>query len=240
MASTQTIIIKPFIGGKHASLNYREWIEMLQGVALRVPTPNESTLNLYGFIVSDEEWADSPLVKQRKLGAFAQIPHPGACDPEPEDTYGNRLKIQDILMRRHMDENNALLAFTTALLNALDEPSRRLLADAGGGTAILTKSIQEIMAILNATYAKMPSNELAYYAHQLTVPYIQGADVMAFFSNKTELHRILALHQETIAPPRSRRSAWRVPRWSWAAAPPSSQRTPCTRSAAAPPSMRKD
>jgi hypothetical protein len=194
--SSTPVIIPPFRGGSGACAAYAEFRARVLGAAYRTRTPNDSLLGLLGFLLSKQQWADSKLVQRAELGAFVPIPHPGSCAASPAETYGDRLKTHAILMDWYRDEQGALMAFTKALLDALDEPTQRLLADDGGGTEILEKSLQEIMAVLDATYGTMASSDVDEYATQLKIPYIQGTDVLAFFSAKTELHRILALHDE--------------------------------------------
>ncbi|KAJ1412680.1 hypothetical protein B484DRAFT_402240, partial [Ochromonadaceae sp. CCMP2298] len=193
-----TINIKKFTGGPYAALEWTSWEEHIQEVAVRTPTPNNSGLNLLGAILTDVQWAACPLVIQRGLGPFVFVPHPGEIAELPADTFDARLKTNEILLRRYMLENNAILEFTTALIAALDETSRRHIADPGGGTAIMTRSLREIVAMLAAKHAHVPPTHIGIVYARLHEPYL-GGPIPPFFSKQTETHRILALAGEALA-----------------------------------------
>ncbi|KAJ1402831.1 hypothetical protein B484DRAFT_424377, partial [Ochromonadaceae sp. CCMP2298] len=129
-----------------------------------------------------------------------RIQRPGAvrldlADPVaivPDATYYNRYKVNDIETSRWEKENNAVLAFRTALIAALDEPSRRLLADPGGGTAVFNLMLDEMIERLHQQYGNIAPSLVSAVAHQLDDPYQPGTDMLAFLARHTELQRILA------------------------------------------------
>ncbi|KAJ1418202.1 hypothetical protein B484DRAFT_400545 [Ochromonadaceae sp. CCMP2298] len=193
-----TITLKKFVGGPYAALEWTPYLEHVQEVAVRTPTPNSSGLNLLGAVLTDAEWAACPLVIQRGLGPFEFIQHPGPVAEQPEDTYDARLKTNEILLRRYMLENNAVLEFTTAIIASLDETSRRHIADPGGGTAIMTRTLREIISMLTAKHAHVPPTHIGIVYARLHEPYL-GGPVPPFFATQTETHRILALAGEPLA-----------------------------------------
>jgi hypothetical protein len=201
------IDIKRFIGGKTAALEFREWRDNVEENAYRQVIPNASGSGLLAFTMTDQQWAAHRTVRTRKLGAFHAIAHPGEVAEDPEDTYDVRLKRNDIFLGRYLAEQRALLEFTKAVVDSLDASSRRLLADPGGGTAVMSKNLQEIMATLEARYSRVPPSQIGHVASQLTTPYVPASDVLGFFAKHTEVHRILALSGEEMPEPFKIRTA---------------------------------
>ncbi|KAJ1412992.1 hypothetical protein B484DRAFT_402165 [Ochromonadaceae sp. CCMP2298] len=192
--SSPIIIINKFHGGQGAALEFSGWHEHLQMVALNTPTPNASGLNLLGTILTDAQWFAHGHVAANNIQVpFARVNRALADIPaDPADTYFDRYKINDMQQIKWEKENSAILAFRTALLAALDEPSRRLLADPGGGTAVLNLTLVQIVERLAAQYGQIAPTQLSLIAHQLDDPFQPGTDMLAYLAHQTELQRILA------------------------------------------------
>jgi hypothetical protein len=159
-------------------------------------------------MLTPKEWADHPLRRTKQLPVqFRALVDPGECDAAPADTFIERFKIHDILLKRFLDEECAVLKFTEALINSLDEASQRLIADPGGGSTILSRSLLEIVQILSSKYANVPRDRLGSVFEQLCVPFIQGTDVLGFLSALTERHRVLRINGEDVPEPQKIRLA---------------------------------
>jgi hypothetical protein len=202
-----TVIINKFVGGQHAALEWPAFFEHLQQVALNTFTPNPSGLHLLGTILSAAQWTAHTAVHAPNLvGPFALIPHPGVEPPDAADpavlvrdnTFYNRYKVNAAELAKWERETQAVLAFRTALLASLDEPSRRLLADPGGGTAVISRTLPQMVERLARQYGHVAPSQIAVIAHQLDDIFVPGTDMLAFLAHHTEIHRILALSGEIL------------------------------------------